>query len=80
MVQFSLSLHNNNNFCRSDVIKIQNDIEIKIIKPITSLLEGIIQKEILDPVILSKFSKITSAILDSFKLCKTEYLLNKCLT
>lgn len=27
VVQFSLSSHNNNNFCRSDVINIQNDIE-----------------------------------------------------
>jgi len=79
-VQFSLSLHNNNNFCRSDVTNIQNDIEKKIIKPITSLLEGIIESEITDHLMLSKFSKVTLAISDSFKLCKTEYLLNKYLS
>jgi len=79
-VSFTLSLHNNNNFCRSDVLNIINDIEDKIIKPITSLLEGVTQSEIADPLVLSKFSKITSAILGSFNLCKTEYLLTKCLT
>lgn len=30
VVQFSLSLHNNNNFCRSYIINIQNDIEKKL--------------------------------------------------
>jgi len=43
-------------------------------------LDGVIRIEIIDPLILSKFLKISSAISDSFKLCKTEYLLNKCLT
>lgn len=66
VVQFSLSLHNNNNFCRSDVINIQNDIEKKIIKPIiiipTSLLDGIIKSEITDHLVLSKFSKVTLVI------------------
>ncbi|KAF0685501.1 ACYPI54654 protein, partial [Aphis craccivora] len=61
-VGFALSLHNNNNFCRSDVLNIIDDIEDKIIKPITSLLEGVTKSEISDPLILSKFSKITSAI------------------
>lgn len=79
-VGFALSLHNNNNFCRSDVLNIIDDIEDKIIKPITSLLEGVTKSEISDPLILSKFSKITSAISGYFKLCKTEYLLTKCLT
>ncbi|XP_022176334.1 uncharacterized protein LOC111037844 [Myzus persicae] len=32
--------------------------------PITSLLEGVTQSEIADPLVLSKFSKITSAISD----------------
>lgn len=75
-----LSLHNNNNFCRSDVLNIIDDIEDKIIKPITSLLESVTQSEIADPLVLSKFSKITSAIAGSFKLCRTEYLLTKYLT
>lgn len=34
----------------------------------------------MDPLNLPKFLKITSAILDPFKLCKSEYLLTKYLT
>jgi hypothetical protein len=33
-VRFVLSLHNNNNFCRSDVLNIIDNIKDKIIKPI----------------------------------------------
>lgn len=47
--------------------------ETKIVKPIKSLLEGIIQSEIKDHLI----SKIASEISDLFKLCKSEYLLTK---
>lgn len=79
-VQFSLNLHNNNNFCRSDVLNVQNDIEVKIIKPIISLLENIIKNEIKDPLTLSKFSTVTSAISDPFKFCRTEHFLNVWLT
>lgn len=80
-VQFCLNLHNNNNFCRSDVLNVQNDIEVvKIIKPIISLLENIIQNEIKDPLTLSKFSTVTSAISDPFKFCRTEHSLNVWLT
>jgi len=62
------------------VLSIIDDIETKIVKPITSLLEGVIQSEIEHPLNLSKFSKITSAISEPFKLCKSEYLLSKYLT
>lgn len=78
-VQFCLNLHNNNNFCRSDVLNIKNDIEEKIIRPITTLLESI-QIEIKDPLIRSQFSAVTLAISDTFKFCKTENLLNNWLT
>jgi len=79
-VQFCLNLHNNNNFCRSDVLNVQNDIEDKIIKPIISLLENIIQNEIKDSLTLSKFSMVTLAISDPFKFCRTEHFLNNWLT
>jgi len=79
-VQFCLNLHKNNNFCRSDVLNVQNDIEVKIIKPIISLLENIIQNEIKDPLTLSKFTTVTSAISDPFKFCRTEHFLNVWLT
>jgi len=75
-VQFCLNLHNNNNFCRSDVLNIKDDIEVKLIKPITSLLKNIIKNEIKDPLVLSKFSTVISSISDPFKYCKTEHVLN----
>jgi len=62
VVQFTFSSHNNNNFCRSDVLSIIDDIDNNIIKPITLLLEGVTQNEISDPLTLSKLSKISSAI------------------
>lgn len=75
-VKFCLALHNNNNFCKSDVKNIQNDIEKKIINSIVNLLKGVIQKELQEPILLSKMSKVILGISDLFKLCKTEHLLN----
>lgn len=75
-VQFCLNLHNNNNFCRSDVLNIKDNIEVKLIKPIVSLLKNIIKNEIKDPLILSKFCTVISAISDPFKFCQTEHSLN----
>ncbi|KAF0713177.1 C2H2-type domain-containing protein [Aphis craccivora] len=75
-VQFCLNLHNNNNFCKSDVVNIQDDIINKIINPITELIKGTIENEIKDTIILSTFSKLTLAISDIFKFCNTEHLLN----
>jgi len=73
-VQFCLNLHNNNNFCRSDVINIHDDIINKIVKPITELIKGTIENEIKDTIILSTFSKTTLGISELFKFCKTEHL------
>jgi len=75
-VQFCFNLHNNNNFCKSDVVNIQDDIINKIINPITELIKGTIENEIKDAILLSTFSKLTLAISDIFKFCKTEHLLN----
>lgn len=74
-VQFCVALHNNNNFCNSDVIYIQNNIESNIIQPIISLIKNTVEEEIEDPLVRFKFSKVTSAICNIFKFCKTEYLL-----
>jgi len=75
-VKFCLTLHNNNNFCKSDVQNIQNDIENNILNPIIKILKGVIQKEVQEPLLLSKFSQVILGISDFFKFCKTEYLLN----
>jgi len=77
-VKFCLTLHNNNNFCKSYVQNIQIDIENNILNPITNLLKGVIQKEIQEPLLLSKFTKVVLGISDLFKFCKTEHLLNNC--
>lgn len=74
-IQFCLNLHNNNNFCRSDVLNIKDDIEVKLIKPITSLLKNMIKNEIKDPLVLSKCSTIISSISNPFKYCKTGHVL-----
>jgi len=79
-VQLSLNLHNNNNFCRSDLLNVQNDIEVKITKPIITLLENIIPNRIKDPLTLSMLSIVTSAISDPFKFCRTEHFLDNWLT
>jgi len=57
-VKFCLTLHNKNNFCKSDVQNIQSDIENNILNPITNLLKGVIQEEIQDSLLLSKFTKV----------------------
>lgn len=70
-VKFCLTLHNNNNFCKSYVQNIQSDIENNILNPITTLLKDVIQKEIQEPLLLSKFTKVVLGISDLFKFCKT---------
>lgn len=57
-VKFCLTLHNNNNFSKSDVHNIQNYIQINIINPIVNLLKDVIQKEIEEPLLISKFSQV----------------------
>lgn len=58
------------------MLNIKDDIEVKLIKPITSLLKNMIKNEIKDPLVLSKFSTVISSISDPFKYCKTEHVLN----
>lgn len=76
-VEFSLILHNNNSFTRKDVTNIQKNITEKIIKPITVILENIIKTNIRVPMLMLKFNRVTSIMSDPFKLCSSEYLLNK---
>lgn len=57
-------------------MSIKDNIEVKLIKSITSSLENIIKNEVKDPLILSKFSTIISVISNLFKFCKTEHVLN----
>jgi hypothetical protein len=58
------------------VLNIKDDIEVKLIKLIILLLKNMIKNDIKDPLILPKFSMVISWILDPFKYCKTEHVLN----
>lgn len=79
-VEFTLSLHNNNSFTRRDILNIQKNIAGNIIKPIATILDNIVKINIKDPMLLLEFSNVTSVISNPFKLCNSEYLLNKWLT
>ncbi|KAE9522645.1 hypothetical protein AGLY_016950 [Aphis glycines] len=60
-INFTMSLHNNNNFSRKDVVSLQKEFSQ-------------------NPLLLSSFHTLISAISTPFKLCSSEYLLNKWLT
>lgn len=74
-VKFILSLYNNNNFNNNDVINIQSGIKDYILKPMASILNNIVQKDIKEPSILSTFKKFESIVLDPFYYCGSEYRL-----
>lgn len=76
-VKFSLQLHNNNNFSRKDILSIQNEICVKILNPIVNLLKGSLEDKIKDPLLLSTTNIVISEISGLFKLCNSEYRLNK---
>lgn len=74
--QFVVSLYNNNNFNRSDVLYIQTGMVENILKPITSILKTAVKKQIVEPVLLSMFDNIVGIILNPFFHCSIEYRLN----
>jgi len=74
-VKFILSLYNNNNFNTSDVINIQSGIKDYILKPMVSILNNIVQKDIIEPSILSTFKTFESIVLDPFNYCGSVYRL-----
>jgi hypothetical protein len=61
-IEFVVNLHNNNNFTEVDIINIQNGIKEKIIKPIVSMLENVIDDEIIEPIKISKYHRVASVI------------------
>jgi len=73
-VKFVLSLYNNNNFNNSDVVFIQGGIKDFILKPMASILKHV-KNEINDPILLSRFHKFETILLDPFLYCSTEYRL-----
>lgn len=79
-INFTMSLHNNNNFSRKDVVNLQKEFSQSLIEPIADVLTNFVNNKIKDPLLLSSFHTLISAISTPFKLCSSEYLLNKWLT
>ncbi|KAF0691488.1 C2H2-type domain-containing protein, partial [Aphis craccivora] len=73
-IKFVLSLYNHNNFNNSDVLFIQAGIKDFILKPMASILKHV-KNEINDAILLSKFHKFETILLDPFLYCSTEYRL-----
>jgi len=71
-VKFVLSLHNSNNFNISDVTFIQSKMKENVLKPMASVFKKIVEKEINEPLQLSKILKFKTVILDPFIYCSTE--------
>jgi len=72
--------HNNNNFTRKNVVNIQKEVSRSLINPIAELLTNFVNYKINDPLLLSSFHTLISAFSTRFKLCSSEYMLNKWLT
>jgi len=87
-VKFILSLHNSNNFNISDVMFIQSEMKENVLKPMASVFKKLVEKEINEPlqlskiskfetvILVSKISKFETVILDPFIYCSTEHHLN----
>lgn len=70
-----LSFHSNNNFSRKDKVDIQKKVTQKLI--IADKWTGFVNDRIKDPLLLSSFHTLISAISTPFNLCNSEYFLNK---
>jgi len=76
-INLTMSLHNNTNFTRKDVVNIQKEFSQSLFKPIADLLKNVVNDLIKDPLLQSSFHTIISAIYTPFKLCNSEYMLDK---
>lgn len=70
-VKFTMSLLNKNNFSKKDVFEIQREIEKNIIKPIENLITIFTQSTINEPILLSSFPTIITAITNTFNFFNT---------
>lgn len=76
-VEFIVGLHDNNNFTKKDVSNIQFGIIKSLLTPMVSILKNIIKTEVKEPLSLSKFDHILTAISNPFQFCTSEYILLK---
>jgi len=76
-VEFIVSLHDNNNFTKKDVTKIQSGIIQNLLTPKVNTLKMIVKTKVKELLSLSKFNQIITAISNPFQYCSSEYnLLN----
>jgi len=76
-VEFIVGLHDNNNFTKKDVSNIQSGIIQSLLTPMVSILKNVVKTEVKDPLSLSKFDNILTAMSNPFQFCTSEYILLK---
>jgi len=76
-VEFIVGLHNNNNFTKKDVNNIQSSIIQSLLTPMVSILKNVVKTEVKEPLSLSKFDNILTAMSNPFQFCTSEYILLK---
>lgn len=75
--EFSLTLHNNNNFSRQDVFEIQDQVKKFLIVPILNVCKSFAISKMNDDGILNEFCDLISNFRDPFKHISSDYLLFK---
>lgn len=74
-VKLSLGLHNNNNFTKTDIKIIQENVTIKLVQPIIKAIRSLALAEYTQSESSSKMLCLLKSLEDPFSLCKTDYRL-----
>jgi len=73
-IHLTMALHNNTNFTSKDVVDTPKEFSQILFQP---TLKNVVNDSIKDPLLLYSFHTIISAISTPFKLCNSEYILDK---
>lgn len=81
-LEFLLSLHNNDNFTRKDVLKIQNDVNAYLLAPLLNMLMSFAKCNIQyqNPALYNDISSLISNCRDPFRGFSSDYMFHKTLT
>ncbi|XP_024875366.1 uncharacterized protein LOC112456837 [Temnothorax curvispinosus] len=78
VTEFVLTLHNNNNFSRKDVFKIQKYANKCLIDPLLDIMKSFINNKLhANSSVYNEFSSLISNCRNPFKFLNTDYLLYK---
>lgn len=78
VTEFVLTLHNNNNFSRKDVFKIQKYANKYLIDPLLNIMKSFVNNKLQEnSSVHSEFCSLISNCRNPFKFVNTEYLLYK---